>query len=52
MVEQVGDPGVVADLVQGPRAAVGALRAHRDAETGNISGWLIEVSFYTFHETF
>ena len=36
VVEQVGDPGVVADLVQGPRAAVGALRAHRDAETGHV----------------
>ena len=32
MIKQVGDPGVVADLVEGPGAAVGALWTHGDAE--------------------
>ena len=40
-------PGVVADLVQGPRAAVGALRAHRDAETEKINCWLMLIELST-----
>ena len=32
VIKQVGDPGVVADLVEGPGAAVGALWTHGDAE--------------------
>ena len=37
MIKQVGDPGVVADLVEGPGAAVGALWTHGDAENNTDS---------------